>query len=982
MRGTMASSHALREQNWAAGTRRGAAPGFSSRARDPAPGTGGTLKPLSSKTSATPRGLCIENQDPSLPQDCPVKSAPLGVKAGGSKLPIPVKRQHPQPPTNFTEAHRRWEESFQKGKVQKKKPCTKPVPFKLSGPRATRPAALTKQTMCKTPQPGPLPPSQTTQPEISNTLELTVTKNTAQTVLQMDVHTDQSVNARPFNIAQSGHPVISRSIQSVYPLCSNTAKSVHTTLPSTAQSVHPELNANVNQRPVQAILLANPSINSVIQCMQSTVLHTTQPVPYHLTEAAQFSASSVTTAEESTHQASSKMNDFELPAPSCTAQSSKNTQLMPPTTLEMPSCMVRPRIPGVSSTEQSLHQASSYTSGIMQSALSPPAQPVYTSLSSAAPSALNTSYPVHPAPNSPNACASQSFLHRPALCDTGLSAFGALHTKSLSLSNMDQSLKNTQPSLHLNSGSMALAGHPVLSNVTQSSESASSTTANFGLYTDPNLEHNGCSASSCCGCTTLHSEEKMRQDQSVHTLTCSSRLPAQLASLTISQQGCGRMAQICRQETSDTNPGDSEGMGWSTQPQHQSVDQSVKSRQENRDQSAKPLDSGIKENPSTFSKPKPISQDNSSTALAGGVVQFSPDPVALRTILQNEGLRAGVAVGSLLERSSVRSSVRGSSVYLPQRVLVKRARPAGIVSAAAEQAMTPAQRWTPQRVPNTRSLCRKAQSVQRTPVFKETPRSQGFGGYSREPGPHNEEGVVQRLFEEKEEVQEHGQEDQGEREPEMQCTNTAPAIPQSEREGARKKGVCGGLPDPENAKVTAPFFQAPHRESVIVFSHSQRVYRGMGHQGSAQATQDGPGGGLHVPIDLNSHPHHAAEAPQTNQPPNTHHTAPLEPSVCPRDLPLAGNSAADPGSEVRWCIPAPPPGSTVRRHPALGPSIQDILLDEECAAYTCRAPNQPRPPRHTCCDPLARTLDLQDSTCFIPIFLHSYSSSLVFQSSC
>uniref|UniRef100_A0A3B4H1V5 Uncharacterized protein n=1 Tax=Pundamilia nyererei TaxID=303518 RepID=A0A3B4H1V5_9CICH len=76
-------------------------------------------------------------------------------------------------------------------------------------------------------------------------------------------------------------------------------------------------------------------------------------------------------------------------------------------------------------------------------------------------------------------------------------------------------------------------------------------------------------------------------------------------------------------------------------------------------------------------------------------VQFSPDPAALQSILQNEGVKAGGPVGTT-PRSSVCPPSRATSIYTAQRVPVRKNRP------EATAVPTALNKWTPQRVRNTR----------------------------------------------------------------------------------------------------------------------------------------------------------------------------------------------------------------------------------------------------------------------------------------
>ncbi|XP_059396426.1 uncharacterized protein LOC132129029 [Carassius carassius] len=83
---------------------------------------------------------------------------------------------------------------------------------------------------------------------------------------------------------------------------------------------------------------------------------------------------------------------------------------------------------------------------------------------------------------------------------------------------------------------------------------------------------------------------------------------------------------------------------------------------------------------------------------AGSGVSFSPDPVALRSILLNEGVRAGGAT----PRVSTCPTRRGTSIYSAQRVPVKKNKPEVVVAATSSGSAnrTPVMKWTPQRIAN------------------------------------------------------------------------------------------------------------------------------------------------------------------------------------------------------------------------------------------------------------------------------------------
>ncbi|KAJ8258177.1 hypothetical protein GJAV_G00194020 [Gymnothorax javanicus] len=84
-----------------------------------------------------------ENQDPSSRNAA--KATAVGRHVGTSRLPVLARSQHLQPQTGLTYGLQKREQDLQKGRALKKKPCTKPVPFNLSKPRASR-AATSSQS--------------------------------------------------------------------------------------------------------------------------------------------------------------------------------------------------------------------------------------------------------------------------------------------------------------------------------------------------------------------------------------------------------------------------------------------------------------------------------------------------------------------------------------------------------------------------------------------------------------------------------------------------------------------------------------------------------------------------------------------------------------------------------------------------------------------------------------------------------------------
>ncbi|KAL6483055.1 hypothetical protein MHYP_G00079270 [Metynnis hypsauchen] len=159
-------------------------------------------------------------------------------------------------------------------------------------------------------------------------------------------------------------------------------------------------------------------------------------------------------------------------------------------------------------------------------------------------------------------------------------------------------------------------------------------------------------------------------------------------------------------------------------------------------------------------------QPEAATAMpgrTGSAVPFSPDPSALRSILLNEGIKAGgPAVGT--PRVSTCPSGRGTSIYSAQRVPIKKTQAEGPVTRGEHTgaSRTPNIKWTQQRVP-----CSQSQSLRRlicakkTPVFSASPGLSKTPGASTDSSTPQEEDVVQRLFQEEPEQEENEQMEEG-----------------------------------------------------------------------------------------------------------------------------------------------------------------------------------------------------------------------------
>lgn len=325
-------------------------------------------------------------------------------------------------------------------------------------------------------------------------------------------------------------------------------------------------------------------------------------------------------------------------------------------------------------------------------------------------------------------------------------------------------------------------------------------------------------------------------------------------------------------------------------------------------------------------------------APAGSAVSFSPDPAALRSILLNEGVRAGGATPS---RVSVCPTGRGTSIYSAQRVPVKKNKQEVMVTAAVSSQCanrTPVMKWTPQRVTNTKpQSMRKLCTTQKMSSLRDSP---GFLG-SHDPSPgtlmcQEGEKVVQRLFEEQEQMDDDQTDQNGIAS--QQLLNSHQSV---EAKSTVTENSDSNLHHTKNEgkKTAQPFIQAAHRGSVIVFSSSQRLVSEHSQDrlktlaANLQLCEDRPTS------------HNAAQSNGSQ----------INPSV---DMTKQSQSKA--------AITQSSAVSALRRRQT---PLEEMFLDEECATYTSRLLSCPLQPRSG--NPVASTLLFQDSTCFLPIGLSS-----------
>ncbi|XP_074537737.1 uncharacterized protein troap [Halichoeres trimaculatus] len=347
--------------------------------------------------------------------------------------------------------------------------------------------------------------------------------------------------------------------------------------------------------------------------------------------------------------------------------------------------------------------------------------------------------------------------------------------------------------------------------------------------------------------------------------------------------------------------------------------------------------------PKRVSVMKSLQKPGASTA-SGKQVLFSPDPAALQSILQNEGVKALGPVGAT-PRNPVRPSGRGTSVFTAQRVPVRKNQleaAGGPVATALKE--TPLRKWTPQRVRDTRHQPMSAMkwhlSTQQSP-YGSTP---GLRSFKTNLQPRQEE-VVQRLFDDKEDQQ-------GmnvlEKDPE---THAEQLLVRVKSEGSdlknspRYEGKMGPSRDDRDDEEKRqehgivekqPFFQAPQRESVIFFSTGKKLLRAPRIE---KQEQHGP-----IPSE------------QTNMP-SVHEE---ESELTCRIIPAVQSQHRD--LIVQSTCSKSPAAMLLRKRL---PQLEELRLDEEVATYT--SVTIEAAPRPRCGNPVASILQFEEFSRFIPI---------------
>ncbi|KAI5095622.1 hypothetical protein C0J45_14052, partial [Silurus meridionalis] len=298
---------------------------------------------------------------------------------------------------------------------------------------------------------------------------------------------------------------------------------------------------------------------------------------------------------------------------------------------------------------------------------------------------------------------------------------------------------------------------------------------------------------------------------------------------------------------------------------------------------------------------------------------FSPDPSALCSILLNEGIKVREHDGAT-PRVSTCPPGRGTSIYSAQRVPLKKSRAEEAGNTGISQ--TPVSTWNPQRVPASQSQSvRGPKSTHNTHLLSISP---GFGGTQAScmaSSSQQEEEVVQRLFQEE-------PEHEGNEQMEDKVTSGQMQLHHHTKAGTNQS-------EKEKIPAAQPFIQAPHRQSVIVFSSGHKLFALNGAQ----------------PTSIETSQHAVQPQPCADQSSRSQSglSSETERSVTPGKLCKTKASSLSSAACIlkRRLLP-----------------LEEMFLDEECTMYTSRPQSWPAHPR--CYNPVASTLLFQDSivSCF------------------
>ncbi|XP_026223688.1 uncharacterized protein troap isoform X2 [Anabas testudineus] len=336
---------------------------------------------------------------------------------------------------------------------------------------------------------------------------------------------------------------------------------------------------------------------------------------------------------------------------------------------------------------------------------------------------------------------------------------------------------------------------------------------------------------------------------------------------------------------------------------------------------------------------------------SGKSVQFSPDAVSLQSILQNEGVKAAGPVGATPKNSACPSG-RGTSIYTAQRVPVRKNRAEPTAGTAVAVKDTPLNKWTPQRVQDTRHQPMSAMkwhlSTQQSPYVG----TAGLRSCKTNLQPNQEE-VVQRLFDDQEDeqstnVRDKDPETQAEQLPAPNSTITTHC---EENVETSKASTSEDEEKEQTFERRQPFIQAPERESVIFFSTGKKLLRAPRFEKQESSSHQGQHGAVSSEQNLQG-----SKVPEEISP-VAEATCQMIPSVqsLHRDVILQ-----------KTCAMSPAVALLRKRLPPL----EELRMDEEVATYTSVSVSDAHgflPPRPRCGNPLATILHLEESTTFVPI---------------
>ncbi|XP_039603204.1 uncharacterized protein LOC120525179 isoform X2 [Polypterus senegalus] len=354
-------------------------------------------------------------------------------------------------------------------------------------------------------------------------------------------------------------------------------------------------------------------------------------------------------------------------------------------------------------------------------------------------------------------------------------------------------------------------------------------------------------------------------------------------------------------------------------------------------------------------------------------VAFSPDPISLDSILQNTGIKASAQLPGVHVSGPGRVHVSQNRIScMAQRVSILKPQTQGFNQAACSSSpQTP--KWSVQRVPDIRhnslrirSLIKNASAyrdIQRRAVVQsqndQTPIQprQYFGknlsneASGKGASPEMKDLAI-CLFNEAKDTQEDSQSVTScqERQHPGKTENKKKSPMDKELTDYQHKEKSHSQQNQAVPSVPPPFFQAVHRESVIMFSQGGKVC-----------------GPLPLPV---------VAVPQTQASQNS---AFSQSSIAVEKERFASNpvpfrssgspSLTDAENVASGCSALQSCAAFSLNEAQARQRMTDVLLDEECAFYTSRKLDQHRFLCRNFTNPIAGTLYFQENIIFIPVIL-------------